>query len=77
MRRKYTGEPTSSEPMFAARSRNCLPEASRVTMGGTSRPVNSLALSSEVPASAPMYAPESSVLKPEMPEVSSRGRTTQ
>lgn len=52
MRRKYSGLPMSSEPILLARSTNCRPEASRVTMGATSSPVKVLRVSSDVPASA-------------------------
>src|SRR5450830_43974 len=46
-------------------------------MGGCSRPANSFLVSSDLPASAPMYAPESKVLSPEIPDAATRGRTTQ
>ncbi|KAG1245020.1 hypothetical protein G6F65_021471 [Rhizopus arrhizus] len=48
-----------------------------MTVGGLSRPVNSLPGSVDCPRSTPIYAPDSSVSTPETPSIPMRGRTTQ
>src|SRR5450830_156208 len=67
----------SSEPRSPACSTNCLPEVSRVMMGGCSSPANSFLVSSDLPATAPNKAPDNKVFRPEMPDAATRGRTTQ
>ncbi|CFP65977.1 Uncharacterised protein [Bordetella pertussis] len=51
MRRKYTGEPMSSEPRSVALSMKRLPARSCVTAGGNSRPTNSNLEARSVPPS--------------------------
>src|SRR5262245_2831119 len=76
-RRKYTGEPTSSDPALAPRRTSGVPGLSPATTGGASSPTNSRRLFSDLPAPTPMYAPESSVSRPDTVPAAMRGRTTQ
>lgn len=48
-----------------------------VTMGGFSRPRNAFCRAVERPVSTPIYAPDNSVPRPEMPSLPTRGRNTQ
>ena len=53
------------------------PGRPEVTIGGTSRPVKRCSGTAEWPTSTPMYAPETSVPRPEMLAPVTLGRTTQ
>src|SRR6266542_2641002 len=75
-RRKYTGVPTSVDPRSSARSMNCRPGSSPVTIGATSSPTKSRRDSLDLPMSMPMKPPESSVPSPDTPPAVMRGRTT-
>ena len=66
----------STEPSESPRSTYCVPFWSPVTAGGDSSPVKSVSVSSERPASTPMYAPDSSVPF-DTPVAPTRGRTIQ
>src|ERR1700761_685200 len=67
----------SIEPSESPCRTNWWPFWSPVIGGGVSRPTKFFSLSGECPASAPMYAPESSVVRPDTPLAPTRGRTTQ
>ena len=65
------------EPMSVLCRVNTRPGSSAVMLGGVARPTNSLCDSSDLPASTPMYEPDSRVDSPVNSPPAKRGRTIQ